>query len=108
MPSERDKAGRSGSTGGFLELGALAKDLVGGLDSAPKRRKVATALEECLGQEIADHVDFLRTRRGVLTLAVDSNPLLAELRNFRLDEIRQACETALEPERIHKVALVLA
>lgn len=83
------------------------RQIVRGLDSAPRRQRIGVALSEVLGEEWADQCDFLRLRNGVLSLGVESAPLLAELRNFYLDEIRRVCERALDPERIHRVQLTL-
>ncbi|MEO0480027.1 MAG: DciA family protein [Planctomycetota bacterium] len=90
-----------------LAAGDLLKDLVRDLDKAPRRQKVADALSECLEEEWVEQIEFLRLRNGVLSLEVQSAPLLAELRNFHMDDIRRACERVLEPERIHRVQLTL-
>ena len=48
------------------------------------------------GATVAEHVSVLGFRKGKLGIQVESAPLLAELRGFRAEEIRQSMNAALE------------
>lgn len=61
------------------------------------------ALEHVLGPEHAARCAVLRLRSGTLTLAVDSAPLLAELRSFRSEELREGINAHLDTPRVARI-----
>ena len=57
-----------------------------GLLAVSDRDQVARVWRECLGPD-ADHTRLLSLQRHVATFTVDSSALLAELNNFRKEEL---------------------
>ncbi len=67
------------------------------------RSRVSQAVEEALGERLAPHVEVSGFRKGTLTIEVDSPALLSELRGFRSDELRLACNERLDKEKIARI-----
>lgn len=67
------------------------------------RTRLNDALEAAVGPQLAEHVRVAAFRAGKLTIEVDSSALLAELRGFRAEELRIACNERLEPEKIARI-----
>jgi hypothetical protein len=67
--------------------------------AAVAHAEVAQALAHALG-ELAAHCTIAGMRSGRLIIEVDSAPLLAELRGFRREEIRQAMNQRLSARQV--------
>jgi hypothetical protein len=81
----------------------LLKAVLQEVGSKASRRRFQDAIEHAVGERLAPHLQVLGFRRGKLTVQVDSSPLLAELRGFRSEEIRQRCNEVLKPEQVAKI-----
>ncbi|MGE0142539.1 MAG: DUF721 domain-containing protein [Planctomycetota bacterium] len=65
--------------------------------------RIRTAVDQVLGPDLAECVQVAGFRRGVLTLEVESPALLAELRGFRCEDIRVACNALNDKEQITRI-----
>ncbi|MBK8980473.1 MAG: DUF721 domain-containing protein [Planctomycetes bacterium] len=83
--------------------GDLLRSILRDVGAKSERRRFVEALQTAVGEELAAHLQVLGFRRGRLFVQVDSAPLLAELRGFRAEEIREACNRQLAPEQIAEI-----
>lgn len=79
-----------------LQAGDLLRSIVREVGSKAQRSRFSDALAAAVGERLAEHVSVLGFRKGKLGIQVESAPLLAELRGFRAEEIRQSMNAALE------------
>ena len=88
-----------------------AADLLGGIlrqaGVNPQRQRVARAVDEALGPDRADRVEIRGFRNGHLVLEVESSPLLAELRSFDAEGLRQRINERLDNAAVAKISFRL-
>ncbi len=84
-------------------VGDLLRSVLKEVGTKAGRSRVSAALEEAVGPTVTDHVRVAGFRSGKLVVEVDSSALLADLRGFRSEEIRLACNERLDKEKIARI-----
>ena len=102
-PSGRQRPGGESRGGQPTQISDLLPDILRQAKQDASRTPYQEALEEVLGTEHAARCAVLRLRSGTLTIAVDSAPLLAELRAFRSEELREGINAHLDTPRVARI-----
>ncbi|MCC6782909.1 MAG: DUF721 domain-containing protein [Planctomycetes bacterium] len=84
-------------------VGDLLKHVLREAGTKASRSRIVIALEAAVGPNLAEHVRVAGFRSGKLVIEVDSSALLAELRGFRSEELRNACNERLDHEKVARI-----
>jgi predicted nucleic acid-binding Zn ribbon protein len=93
--------------GGLTDLSTALEALLRSHGVAERLRNIDVypAWREVVGEDTAGHTRILSFQKGVLRVAVSSAPLLAELKTFRLKEIRDGLDGILGPGKVREIRL---